>query len=210
MPTPALPPAARTCTSVNRFATALSRAPALKVVQAELPAVWNTALLEISTNTNLEAIRLSPSPPVAGAHIFLAEARKHPRLAQLIENGTPIAPQPVLTGRMVRSGTLAQADVGMHRKMPSLAGRLRANTTVGATSSSIATSSRCIVAFPVSSSPSPSGSSSSGSGSLKVPNVQVQEAEVQPTIDIQAKIERRASRKAGRRQSKTNRRMSAV
>ena len=205
-PTPAPPPssASRSTSSVSRFASALALAPGLKVVQAELPAVWNTALLEISNNASLEAIRLSPAPPVAGAHIFLAEARKHPRLAQLIERGTPrLAAAPRVA--VARPGRAAsRMETGVYARGGSVHGRVRANTTV-ATTSSVASGSRCEVAFPVSSA-SASGSGHSASGSAK--SSETQGAKVPPT----AKIERRPSRgsKTSRRQSKTSRRMSAV
>ncbi|KAI0916335.1 hypothetical protein AcV5_003301 [Taiwanofungus camphoratus] len=72
------------------FAASLAIAPKLQVVRALLPAVWNNTLLEISANPALERIQLTPDTELIGAHLFLAEARKHPRLIELIRAGTPI------------------------------------------------------------------------------------------------------------------------
>jgi hypothetical protein len=202
-PTPQSP-ASRTSSRVNHFATALSRAPALKVVQAELPAVWNTALLEISTNISLEAIQLSPSPPIAGAHIFLAEARKHPRLAQLIANGTPIPALSVPLVRPGRSATRVETCPDIHGKYAPMQGRLRAHTTVAATSSSTPSTSRCPVSYPAASSSGAYASGSSKTVSLEVPV----ERAVKPSV---LRFEERVPPNAtSRREAKTNRRLSAV
>ncbi|KZT03662.1 uncharacterized protein LAESUDRAFT_330668 [Laetiporus sulphureus 93-53] len=72
------------------FAASLAIAPKLRDVSALLPAVWNTTLLEISANPSLERIHLTPDTELMGAHLFLAEARKHSRLIELIRAGTPI------------------------------------------------------------------------------------------------------------------------
>lgn len=121
---------------VNLFIAALAHAPSLRVVHAELPAVWNTALLQISANPSLAAIRLSPAPPVAGAHMFLAEARKHARLAELIESGTP---QPVFSAREGRRVSVGGAP---QPRGTSAHGRVRAHTTVAVSSAGSASSSR--------------------------------------------------------------------
>ncbi|PCH38893.1 hypothetical protein WOLCODRAFT_92487 [Wolfiporia cocos MD-104 SS10] len=73
----------------NSFVTSLKMAPRLRDVRALLPAVWNTTLLEISANPALERIQLTPTTELVGAHLFLSEARKHPRLIELIRAGTP-------------------------------------------------------------------------------------------------------------------------
>ncbi|KIP09335.1 hypothetical protein PHLGIDRAFT_333566 [Phlebiopsis gigantea 11061_1 CR5-6] len=140
-PSTALPSNA-TISGVSQFVLALAQAPSLKAVHAELPAVWNTALLDISSNPSLHSITLSPAP-VTGGHMFLTEARKHPRLAELIENGTPA---PTLTDRIGR--TMLRISVPSHGRTESH-GRMRANTTVAASPSPRS------VAFPKSSASPP-------------------------------------------------------
>ncbi|KAI0721736.1 hypothetical protein C8Q72DRAFT_79351 [Fomitopsis betulina] len=71
------------------FATSLASAPRLRAVSAQLPMVWNTALLEISQNPALEHIHISPRAELAASQLFISEARKHPRLMELIAAGTP-------------------------------------------------------------------------------------------------------------------------
>ncbi|EMD36438.1 hypothetical protein CERSUDRAFT_115454 [Gelatoporia subvermispora B] len=76
--------------SSANFAASLAAAPKLRMVRAALPAVWNSTLLEISANPALQRIELAPDTELLGAHLFLAEARKHPRLLELIRAGTPL------------------------------------------------------------------------------------------------------------------------
>ncbi|KZT70686.1 hypothetical protein DAEQUDRAFT_634406, partial [Daedalea quercina L-15889] len=71
------------------FATSLAAAPRLRAVSALLPTVWNTALLEISQNPVLERIHLGPRAELFASQLFISEARKHPRLMELIVAGTP-------------------------------------------------------------------------------------------------------------------------
>ncbi|KAI0635164.1 hypothetical protein C8Q77DRAFT_686246 [Trametes polyzona] len=74
---------------------ALAAAPRLHTLYTQLPAVWNTTLLDIAQNPALARIVLSPAPEHAGAHLFLAEAKRHPRLVDLIRAGTaPPSPYP--------------------------------------------------------------------------------------------------------------------
>lgn len=117
----ALPSATSAC---KQFVNAIANAPFLRVVHAQLPAAWNSSLLEIALNPSLHAIRLEPAPPVAGAHhLFLMEARKHSRLAELITAGCP-PPEPAVSVRASRSSSPdAHSSLG--------AGRHRANTTLG-------------------------------------------------------------------------------
>ncbi|KAI0343762.1 hypothetical protein BDW22DRAFT_1419624 [Trametopsis cervina] len=114
-----------------KLVAALSRAPALQVVSTQLPAAWNSSLLEISSNPFLTAIKLEPSPPVAGPHhLFLVEASKYSRLDELIRAGSPqnAPPSPLRK----RSETVARLVT------PVNIGRARANTTaVSPPSSSI-------------------------------------------------------------------------
>ena len=85
------------------LADSLSRAPALHALLTQLPAVWNPALLCISSNPRLERIILNPNAdhhhyhyhnhagnPVVGTNLFLMEASKWPRLGELIRAGTNI------------------------------------------------------------------------------------------------------------------------
>ncbi|KAG8221501.1 hypothetical protein J3R82DRAFT_1716 [Butyriboletus roseoflavus] len=99
------------------LARALSVAPRLRSVRAQLPAVWNNILLVISTNPHLERVmlyaepvlgsiqsRLNPSMcsavikggyicdeiehAVLGTGLYMMEAKKHARLSELIKGGT--------------------------------------------------------------------------------------------------------------------------
>jgi hypothetical protein len=120
-----------------KFVSALSRAPSLRIVSSQLPAAWNSSLLEISSNPSLTAIQLEPSPPVAGPnHLFLVEAAKHPRLDELIRAGSPSVPC-IDTPRR-RSDSLRIIVTPTYGT-----GRLRANTTLGTPSPSPS-----VVSFP--------------------------------------------------------------
>ncbi|KAI0777679.1 hypothetical protein BD413DRAFT_447541, partial [Trametes elegans] len=74
--------------AANALTQALAAAPRLHTLYTQLPAVWNTTLLTIAQNAALVRIVLSPTPEHAGAHLFLAEAKRHPRLVDLIRTGT--------------------------------------------------------------------------------------------------------------------------
>jgi len=76
--------------TASSFVSALSMAPNLKTVCAQLPALWNDTLLTISQNPSLQCIILSPDKELVGSHLFLMEAKKHDRLMELIEAGTPV------------------------------------------------------------------------------------------------------------------------
>ena len=76
--------------TASSFVSALSMAPNLKIVRAQLPALWNDTLLTISQNPTLQCISLSPDKELVGSHLFLMEAKKHDRLMELIEAGTPV------------------------------------------------------------------------------------------------------------------------
>ncbi|EKM53239.1 uncharacterized protein PHACADRAFT_147594 [Phanerochaete carnosa HHB-10118-sp] len=178
------PAPASDMSGVRHFVAALACAPALRVVHAELPAVWNTALLAIAGNPALRAIRLSPAPSAAGAHAFLAEARRHARLAELIERGTPTPAPAARTGR-----ALSRVE---HAGTPSRSGsrgRTRANTTVGVGTPS--------VVFPSAPVPPPAPAASPSSASVSS----------NPTG---GPSRRSSQRRTGRRQSKASRRISAV
>ncbi|KAH9915996.1 uncharacterized protein B0H18DRAFT_1039517 [Fomitopsis serialis] len=74
------------------FAASLASAPRLRTVSALLPTVWNTALLEISQNPSLERIHIGPRSELVASQLFMTEARKYPRLMELITTGTPELP----------------------------------------------------------------------------------------------------------------------
>ncbi|KAI0330350.1 hypothetical protein GY45DRAFT_1211558, partial [Cubamyces sp. BRFM 1775] len=81
--------------AANALTQALAAAPRLHTLYTQLPAVWNTTLLDIAQNPTLARIVLSPAPEHAGAHLFLAEAKRHPRLVDLIRAGAaPPSPYP--------------------------------------------------------------------------------------------------------------------
>jgi hypothetical protein len=103
--------------SALHLADSLACAPSLRTLLTQLPAVWNPVLLCISMNPMLERIVLNPgacdpgsgnydytswqselgggrgadaSTVVVGTGLFLMEARKYPRLSELIRAGTSI------------------------------------------------------------------------------------------------------------------------
>ncbi|GJE92406.1 hypothetical protein PsYK624_085600 [Phanerochaete sordida] len=173
---------------MHTFVDALARAPGLRVLHAELPALWNTALLAIADNPALHAIHLHPAPPSASAHLFLAEARRHARLAALIERGTPCVP-------LERTGRAPLRDrLGDMPRAGSAHGRGRAHTTVGTSTPSPtrspAHSPRSSVAFP----------GAPPAAAAPPPN----------TSALPSSSAGPSRRRTGRRQSKTSRRMSAV
>jgi len=92
---------------ISSLTHALRTRPSLHTFSTQLPSVWNNAILSVSQNEALERIVLGdghePTSPhlgrggygtgrnmVPGTGLFLTEARKHPRLAELIRAGTPI------------------------------------------------------------------------------------------------------------------------
>jgi len=85
-----------TVSSTSAFTAALASAPNLRTVHAELPTLWNTALLEVSANPSVKAIHLTTPTPSQSAcltttsSLYLSEARKHSRLMELIKAGTTI------------------------------------------------------------------------------------------------------------------------
>jgi len=76
-------------------ATALASSPKLRVFRTQLPMVWNPALLAISHNPSLEKMELwnafqNQGDAIVGTGLFLTEARRNKRLADLIRAGTRI------------------------------------------------------------------------------------------------------------------------
>ncbi|KAF9223136.1 hypothetical protein BS17DRAFT_734736 [Gyrodon lividus] len=100
------------------LAQALSEAPRLQSVRAQLPAVWNNLLLVMSSNPSLEKVTLYSEPMLGVAHnrttpgssvikaactgigdnenailatgLYMMETKKHARLSELIRAGTSI------------------------------------------------------------------------------------------------------------------------
>ncbi|KAI9566083.1 hypothetical protein HD554DRAFT_2026010 [Boletus coccyginus] len=84
------------------LARALSVAPRLCSVRAQLPAVWNNFLLIVSTNPRLEKVMLYAEPILGGytgddiehaalgTGLYMMEAKKHVRLSELVKAGTSI------------------------------------------------------------------------------------------------------------------------
>ncbi|KAK0186464.1 hypothetical protein F5146DRAFT_1065994 [Armillaria mellea] len=82
-------PAAQPRGPISTITHALSLAPSL-------PSLWNEAILCVSRNPRLERIRLGGSDRddgcgiISGGGLYMIQTRKHPRLAELIRNGTPM------------------------------------------------------------------------------------------------------------------------
>jgi hypothetical protein len=75
------------------LAVALACSTSLRVLRTQLPVVWSPVLLKISENPYLEKIELwnlfiTDGAAMVGTGLFLKEARKHQRLADLIKAGT--------------------------------------------------------------------------------------------------------------------------
>lgn len=72
------------------LAEALSHAPKLRSLKAQLPVIWNDSFLTISKNSTLEQIALyvEGSDGILHTTMYMMEARKHARLSELIKVGT--------------------------------------------------------------------------------------------------------------------------
>ncbi|KAG0704025.1 hypothetical protein DFH29DRAFT_914210 [Suillus ampliporus] len=72
------------------LAEALSHAPNLRILKAQLPAIWNELFLVISQNSALEQIALYAEGADGILHttMYMIEAKKHARLSELIKAGT--------------------------------------------------------------------------------------------------------------------------
>ncbi|KAM5537083.1 hypothetical protein V8D89_009229 [Ganoderma adspersum] len=75
--------------AASALTKALANAPRLHTLSTMLPTVWNTTLLDIAQNPALKRVVLDPAPELVGAHLFLAEAKRYPRLIELIHAGSP-------------------------------------------------------------------------------------------------------------------------
>ncbi|KAG1855144.1 hypothetical protein DFJ58DRAFT_786343 [Suillus subalutaceus] len=72
------------------LAEALSHAPKLRSLKAQLPEIWNELFLTISTNPTLEQVALYAEGVDGILHttMYMMEARKHAHLNELIKVGT--------------------------------------------------------------------------------------------------------------------------
>ncbi|KAK0475825.1 hypothetical protein IW261DRAFT_1402392 [Armillaria novae-zelandiae] len=81
---------------ISTITHALSLAPSLHTFSTHLPSLWNEAILCVSRNPRLERIRLGGSDHddsygiISGGGLYMIQTRKHPKLAELIRNGTPM------------------------------------------------------------------------------------------------------------------------
>ncbi|KAG6844324.1 hypothetical protein H0H87_007730 [Tephrocybe sp. NHM501043] len=143
---------------VTALATALANSTSLHTFSTQLPSVWNTAIATIATNRRLERIILSPpnhatsSPPfhnyhpsspsdvhatpaISGTGLFLMEARRHPRLAELIGAGTPIIRSRAQTLGTQRSPptptSTSSASSSSSSSLPSQSANVTKRETVG-------------------------------------------------------------------------------
>lgn len=78
---------------IHALAVALTCSTSLRVLRTQLPVVWSPVLLKISENPYLEKIELwnlfiTDGAAMVGTGLFLKEARRHQRLADLIKAGT--------------------------------------------------------------------------------------------------------------------------
>ncbi|KAI9063642.1 hypothetical protein FKP32DRAFT_1611763 [Trametes sanguinea] len=110
--------------AASALTRALAAAPRLHTLYTQLPAVWNTTLLDIAQNASLTRIVLDPAPEHAGAHLFLAEAKRHPRLVDLIRAavaavaGCPPPHDSFSLASSARARAFSTAVVGGHSPMP--------------------------------------------------------------------------------------------
>jgi hypothetical protein len=72
------------------LAEALSHAPKLRSLKAQLPAIWNDLFLTISKNPTLEQIALyvEGADGILHTTMYMIEARKYARFSELIKVGT--------------------------------------------------------------------------------------------------------------------------
>ncbi|KAK0199758.1 hypothetical protein DFS33DRAFT_1364818 [Desarmillaria ectypa] len=89
-------PGAQTRGPVSTITHALSLAPSLHTFSTQLPSLWNEAILCVSRNPRLERIILGGNDHddgcgiISGGGLYMIQTRKHPRLSELIRNGTPV------------------------------------------------------------------------------------------------------------------------
>ncbi|KAK7454042.1 hypothetical protein VKT23_011554 [Stygiomarasmius scandens] len=158
--TPTTPGSPKPQGPVTLLAHALSSSPRLRSFSTHIPTVWNEVLLVVSKNPSLEKIVLgegssgpglrlgggrasisagsgiSTSPSAGGVvftGLYMSEAKKHPKLVELIKAGTPILRNRSQTvasrGALVSSASMSS--------IPTLA------STSATSSSAAASSSAC-------------------------------------------------------------------
>ncbi|KIK57447.1 hypothetical protein GYMLUDRAFT_229341 [Collybiopsis luxurians FD-317 M1] len=76
---------------MSLLTTALAKSPSLHTFATHVPNVWNETILCVSQNPSLQKIVLGdPRRGVMITGLFMSEARRHARLADLIKAGTPM------------------------------------------------------------------------------------------------------------------------
>ncbi|KAK0421754.1 hypothetical protein EV421DRAFT_1724309 [Armillaria borealis] len=112
------PPTAQPRGPISTLTHALSLAPSLHTFSTQLPSLWNEAILCVSRNPRLERIRLGGSDHddgcgiISGGGLYMIQTRKHPRLAELIRNGTPMIRSRAHTVTSQSLAALSRATAG--------------------------------------------------------------------------------------------------
>ncbi|KAJ3740029.1 hypothetical protein DFH05DRAFT_442504 [Lentinula detonsa] len=88
-PSAAGPPSPAHGGPVSLLTSALAKSPSLHTFTTHVPSVWNETILCVSQNPSLQKIVLGdPRTGVLITGLFMAEAKNHPRLVELIKAGT--------------------------------------------------------------------------------------------------------------------------
>ncbi|KAF5360255.1 hypothetical protein D9758_009177 [Tetrapyrgos nigripes] len=177
----------------------LSTLPNLRTFSTQLPTVWNEVLLTVSKNDKLEKIVLgSASAPVAPGSrrmssgsampprvggvmlsgLYMSEAKKHPRLVDLIKAGTPILRNRSQT-MAIRPGLAVSASmpcvtVGGSTSTSSSSASASASSSAGSAAKATATegsgsASASAYSYPAAASTSASASASNNVETLTIP-----------------------------------------
>ncbi|KAF4621587.1 hypothetical protein D9613_012611 [Agrocybe pediades] len=116
--------------SITALTQSLSTLPKLHTLSTVLPSMWNESILRVSANPALERIILgdrtcrdqgifsneqSTNHSILGTGLFFTEAKKHPRLSELIKAGTSIM--------RTRAHTI---DMSRSRDIPSMVSQAQA------------------------------------------------------------------------------------
>ncbi|KAK0495761.1 hypothetical protein EDD18DRAFT_1170622 [Armillaria luteobubalina] len=111
-------PAGQSRGPISAITHALSLAPSLHTFSTQLPSLWNEAILCVSRNPRLERIRLGGSDHddsygiISGGGLYMIQTRKHPKLAELIRNGTPMLRSRAHTMSSKSLAALSRASTG--------------------------------------------------------------------------------------------------